>query len=67
MSSNYSQIDFDKWKSTVLSPQLVDVELHSQKKRQYHEKYEGRPIFEWPEVPRTYQKHCRTPSEMPTF
>ena len=50
-SSNYSQIDFDKWKSTVPSPKLVDLELHSQKKRLYPEKYSRRSVVEWPEVP----------------
>ena len=52
-TSNYSQIDFARWKNTRLSPELVDLELNCQKKRQYPEKHQWRPVLEWPEVPRT--------------
>ena len=52
---NNSQIDFHSWQSTVSSPEVVDTELHCQKKRLFPEKYNRRPILEWSSVPVTCQ------------
>ena len=52
---NNSQIDFHTFQNTVSSTDLVDKELHCQKKRLFPEKYSRRPILEWPAVPITYQ------------
>lgn len=52
---NNSQIDFQTWQSAVPSPEVVDIELHCQKKRLFPEKYSRRPILEWPTVPITCQ------------
>ena len=52
---NTSQIDFHAWQNTVSSTELVDSELHCQKKRLFPEKYSRRRILEWPAVPITCQ------------
>ena len=50
---NNSQIDFQQNQGN--SPELVNSELHCQKKRLFPEKYSRRALYEWPTKPVTNQ------------
>ena len=65
---NNSQLDFDEWRKTERDPQLIDVELRSQKKRLYREKHATTLEFQWPElpeIPHSTTYHPRIPNVLP--
>jgi hypothetical protein len=49
---NNSKINFREISKAQASPELLDIELRSQKKKQYPEKHASAIDFEWPELPR---------------
>ena len=65
---NDCQVDFEKWKKTMRHPDMIDVELQSQKKRLFREKHSTTIEFDWPELPaidNNPRYHPRIPNVLP--
>lgn len=66
-TQNHGTIDFQEISQSKASPELLDVELRAQKKRQYAERHASTVDFEWPELPSITKTSCqpRIPNVLP--
>ena len=52
---NDSQLDYEEWSKMDRNPEIIDVELRSQKRRLFREKHATTLQFDWPEHLRDMQ------------
>ncbi|CAH3161578.1 unnamed protein product [Porites evermanni] len=65
---NDSQLDYEEWSKLDRNPEIIDVELRSQKRRLFREKHATTLQFDWPELPTIKQNttyHPRIPNVLP--
>ena len=65
---NDSQLDYEEWGKLDRNPEIIDVELRSQKRRLFREKHATTLQFDWPELPTIKQNttyHPRIPNVLP--